>query len=514
MEATRSMLSHADLSNAYWAEAVATATYLHNQIVSVALKSGQTPYQLWFGDKPHLKHLRVFGCVVYVHVPDGERKKLDQKAVKLRFIGYTETTGNYKVWNEEKRKCYVRHDVVFNECDFGKSNVTEVEVEVNEQSAEVQKQEESESESNEHEEIPAAEPLRCSERVSKKPIRYGINEFSNVATHVAYLAAKIDEPTTIECALNGDYSKEWKSAADLEYSSLVENETWDLVRLPKGRTTIGCKWIFRVKYDGKGNIERFKGRLVAQGFSQKYGVDYLEIFSPVARFSSIWILLAFAAKNKLLVHQMDVVSAFLNGELKEEIYMQQPPGYLQSGKEEFICKLRKSIYGLKQSPRCWNAKLSDYLKSLGFKESGADPCVFIKSCKLQIIAVYVDDLILMPETVQEMEEMKEGLASTFRMKDMGELCFCLGINFERNDEGISLCQKQYLMKLLAKYRLSEANTVSTPMDSNVKLEKDDGYSKKVDAVQYYCTQLEQLVLILLLLSVQFQSSMLPPHKHI
>ena len=161
--------------------------------------------------------------------------------------------------------------------------------------------------------------------------------------------------------------------------------------------------------------------------------------------------------------------------------MQQPPGYMHSGKEEFVCKLRTSIYGLKQSPRCLNAKLSDHLKSLGFKEGEADPCVFIKSCKLQIIAVYVDDLILMAETVQEMEEMKEGLASTFRIKDMGELCFCLGINFEQNDEGISLCQKQYLMKLLAKYG---SNTWSTPMDSNVKLQKDDGYSKKVDAVQY------------------------------
>ena len=131
------MLSHADLSNVYWAEAVATATYLCNRMVSVALKSGQTPYHLWFGEKSDLKHLTVFGCVVYAHVPDDERKKLDQKAVKLRFIGYTEISGNYKVWNEDKRKCYIHHDAIFNECDFGKSNTTEVEV--NEQPAEVQK---------------------------------------------------------------------------------------------------------------------------------------------------------------------------------------------------------------------------------------------------------------------------------------------------------------------------------------------------------------------------------------
>ena len=147
--------------------------------------------------------------------------------------------------------------------------------------------------------------------------------------------------------------------------------------------------------------------------------------------------------------------------------------------------------------------------------------MFIKSCKLQIIAVYVDDLILMAETVQEMEEMKEGLASTFRVKDMGELCFCLGINFEQNDEGISPCQKQYLMKLLAKYGLSEANTVSTPMDLNVKLEKDDGYSKKVDAVQYQSMVGSLLHAaratrpdIAFAVSTVSQSSMLPPHKHI
>ena len=147
---------------------------------------------------------------------------------------------------------------------------------VNERPAEVQKQEEDESVSGEHEEQP--EMLRRSERVSKKPVRYGIDEFTNVATHVAYLAAKIEEPSTIECAVNGKYSKEWKSAADLEYSSLMENETWELVKLPKGRQAIGCKWIFRVKYDGDGNVECFKGRLVTQGYSHKHGINYDEIF--------------------------------------------------------------------------------------------------------------------------------------------------------------------------------------------------------------------------------------------
>ena len=204
---------------------------------------------------------------------------------------------------------------------------------------------------------------------------------------------------------------------------------------------------------------------------QRHGVDYGEVFSPVAHLSSIRVLLAFAAENKLQIHQMDVVSAFLNGELKEEIYMRQPPGYELKGKEELVCKLRKSIYGLKQSPCCWNEKLCNHLKSLGFKESGAGSCVFIQSGGkgMKIIAVYVDDLILIAKTLAEIEQVKEGLSETFKMKDMGQLRYCLGINFEVTEQVISLCQKQYLIKLLEKYRLSEANTMATPMDPSVKL---------------------------------------------
>ena len=184
---------------------------------------------------------------------------------------------------------------------------------------------------------------------------------------------------------------------------------------------------------------------------------------------------------------MDVVSTFLNGELKEEIFMQQPPSYVQSGKEELVCKLKKSIYGLKQSPRCWNEKFCEHMRSFGFKESGADPCVFIQENerkKFEIIAVYVHDLILIAETLEEIQQMKKCLSETFKMKDLGEVRYCLGVNFEVDENGINLSQKQYLLRLLEKYGLSEANTVSTPMDPDVKLVKDDKYSKSVDPILY------------------------------
>ena len=490
VEAARSMISHAGLSKTYWAEAVATATYLRNRMVSTALKSGQTPYQLWHGKKPNLKHIRVFGCTVYSHIPDGERKKLDKKAQKLRFIGYTETAGNYKVWDESKQRCYIRHDVIFNESDFETSPATsEQEPASTEESLsnvqiEIENYEDTEVENTQGEQL---QPVRHSQRVRKTPIRYGVDEYADTANYAVDEAIKVEEPVTIEDALSGNHSKEWKSAADLEYSSLLENETWELVKLPEGRKTVGCKWVFRVKYDGEGRVKCFKGRLVAQGYSQKYGIDYDEVFAPVARLSSIRILLAFAVENKMKIHQMDVVSAFLNGKLREEIFMQQPPGYVQSGKEELVCKLKKSIYGLKQSPRCWNEKFCEHMRALGFKESGADPCIFIRENekkKLEIIAVYVDDLILIAETLEEIQHMKDCLSETFKMKDMGELRYCLGVNFELDENGIKLSQKQYLLRLLEKYGLSEANTVSTPMDPNVKLVKDDKYSKGVDPILY------------------------------
>ena len=496
VEAARSMLTHAGLSYAYWAEAVASAAYLRNRMVTTALKSDETPYQRWYGKKPNLQHIRVFGCMVYSHVPEGKRKKLDNRAQMLRFIGYTDTARNYKVWDEETRRSYIRHDVIFNESDFGKpkqcvstkpdeDKQAELELEVTtpEQSEEPPVQEESDEEEE--------QGVRRSQRVKKPVTRFGVDEYADTSTveaqHVAFGVSEIDEPTTNEEALSGDHSQQWKMAADAEYKSLMENKTWELVKLPEGRRAIGCKWVFRVKYDSNGQVKRFKGRLVAQGYSQKYGIDYDETFSPVARFSSIRTLLAFAVEMGMQIHQMDVVTAFLNGDLKEEIYMQQPSGYIQPDKNGLVCKLKKSLYGLKQSPRCWNEKLCEHLKSLGFKESVADPCIFVRQKKeLQIIVVYVDDLILLSKSSEQMQQLKEDLSHRFKMKDLGKLHYCLGISvtLDESSQTIRLNQSRYLVKILEKYGLTEANSVSTSADPNVKLLKDDGCSKKVDSLRY------------------------------
>ena len=184
------------------------------------------------------------------------------------------------------------------------------------------------------------------------PIRYRIDKFVDTA----FLGGgQIEEPQNIEEALEGKLSEKWKEAADSEYKSLMENGTWELVELPSGRRPVGFKWIFKTKHGSDGNVECYKARLVAKGYAQKYD-DYNESFSPVVRYSFVRALLAFAVQNGMLIHQMDVVTAYLNGTLDEEIYMEHPPGYVKEGKEcweRFVCKLKKSNLWLKQSPRCW-----------------------------------------------------------------------------------------------------------------------------------------------------------------
>ena len=172
---------------------------------------------------------------------------------------------------------------------------------------------------------------------------------------------------------------------DIEMKSLKAN---DVVELPKDNKVIGSKWIFKRKINADGSVESYKARLVAQGFSQTHGRDYDETFCPVVRFESIHSVIAVAVQNDLTLHQMDVTSAFLNGTLEEEVFMQQPEGYKSEGETQLVCKLKRSLYGLKQAPRCWNTALDTCLKDMSFNQSSTDPCK-----ELVIVAVYVDDII-------------------------------------------------------------------------------------------------------------------------
>ena len=489
MESARTMMAQAELPECYWAEAVATAAYLRNRVPTRSLKS-TTPYEKWFERKPDLSHIRVFGCMCYAYIPEVNKKgKLSNKAEKLRFIGYSLQTKGYCLIDESTSKVLVRRDVICNESDFqydsSKTKVTDEGTTTSHEQVMVPEDEEPIElpiELQPQEQVVQEQQHRYPRRQRTAPVRYGINKFVDTA----FLdEVQIEEPKSIEEALK---DQEWKEAADSEYQSLMENETWKLVKLPTGRKPVGCKWIFKTKCTSDGKVERYKARLVAKGYTQKPGEDYDETFSPVVRYSSIRTLLAFAVQNGMIIHQMDVVTAFLNGTLDEDIYMEQPPGYIKKGEEHLVCKLKRSLYGLKQSSRCWNTVFKQYMESINFKQCTADPCIFVtgEEADLTIVAVYVDDLIVIAKTPEKIKKIKESLAARFKMKDLGKLHYCLGISIQHDEERGSLWmdQRQYIQSLLKRYGLSQAKTATTPADINVKLVKNDGVSKPVSPVNY------------------------------
>ena len=230
------------------------------------------------------------------------------------------------------------------------------------------------------------------------------------------------DPTSWKEVMASTDKAKWVNAMEKEMESLHANEVRVLVEIPKDRKAVGSQWIYKTKRNANGTIERHKVRLVAQGFSQQYAQDYDETFSLVVRFESLRKVIALTIQNGLKLHQMDVTTAFLNGELKEEVHMKQPEGYVVKGKEGLVCKLKKSIHGLKQSSRCWNSTLDDYLKQIGFLQTAGDPCLYMASeGEMFLIAIYVDDILLAGKSMKRINTVKQALSQKFLVKDMGGL---------------------------------------------------------------------------------------------
>lgn len=286
------------------------------------------------------------------------------------------------------------------------------------------------------------------------------------------LSGQLQDPMTVEDVMKSSHCAEWKRAMDEEYSALIDNNTWTLVDLPRDRKAIKCKWVFRTKSDSDGVINRRKARLVVKGCAQRRGIDYEETFSPVVRYTSIRLLLAIAVRLDLQIDQMDAVTAFLQGDLEEEIYMHQPEGY-EDGSSR-VCLLLRSLYGLKQSSRIWNRKLHGVLILFGLVRSRTDPCIYylIRVGIILIVAVYVDDLMIFSNNLRMKNELKTELSSKFKMKDIGEAKSILGMRVTRNNGSISIDQSKYIQEILEKFNMDDCNPISTPSDVNQKLSKE------------------------------------------
>jgi len=261
-----------------------------------------------------------------------------------------------------------------------------------------------------------------------------------------------------------------------EYDTLRENKTWILVPRPNDKKILTNRWVFKTKTNKNGEIEKYKARLVARGHTQELGIDYEEVFAPVARYETIRTLFAASVNEEMHVHQMDVISAYVQGELNEDIYMEQPEMFIEHGHEEKVCKLLKPLYGLKQSGREWYKKLDSYITEIGGKRTTADPCVYVfgKNNERVIVIVYVDDLILASKELSRLKYIKSKMKSMFKMTDLGQVNNILGINVRREGETgkMHLSQKKYIEELLEKFDMKHAKTASTPMDPNLKITKE------------------------------------------
>ena len=258
---------------------------------------------------------------------------------------------------------------------------------------------------------------------------------------------------------------------ETELESIRENNTWCYADLPKGHKAIGLKWVFKVKRDPGGNVVKYKARLVAKGYAQKQGVDYEEVFGPVARLETVRLILALATQGEWEVHHMDVKSAFLNGDLVEEVYVHQPPGFQNSKYPGKVMKLRKALYGLKQAPRAWNAKLDHELHKLGFVRSEEEHAVYKKGSgsSLLLLGVYVDDLIICGPNKNKIVEFKEQMCRTFSMSDLGMLSYYLGMEVKQSPGQITICQRAYATKIVEQCGMTGCNPADTPMEQNCKL---------------------------------------------
>ena len=418
-----------------------------------------------------------------MHVPKDERHKLDSKSKKCILLGYGEHTKGYRLYDPERRRVLYSRDVKFNENE--KKNETQespnsngggrMELDFSDYTEDSSGKSQVETVTgNDSETVP-----RRSERQRKPPDFYGIRV--NVSSE------KPSEPVTIEEATACSEKAEWMQAIETEMKSLKENDVWELVELPTGRKTVGSKWVYKVKTGAHGSVERYKARLVAQGYTQKFGTDYDETFCPVVRMESLRALLALSVQFGLQLHQVDVTTAFLNGELEEEVYMQQPKGFVGKGEEHLVCKLKKSIYGLKQSPRCWNTALDKQLKEMGFVQSTSDPCIYIDAGgDIFFIGVYVDNIILASRTLERVTEVKEALSQKFDIKDMGKLHFFLGMQVmqDKKTGDTWVGQPAYTENLLAKCGMQDSKPVSTPADPSQKLVKATDGEESVNQQQF------------------------------
>ncbi|KAL6327870.1 hypothetical protein AAG906_026549 [Vitis piasezkii] len=447
LDMVRCMLSNSSLSEFLWGEALRTAAYILNQ--------------LWSERNPAFT-ISMFGDI-------------------LLSISYHQIIESTFVYFEDEVNAdpnFMPREIPFGEeyivIPFPTSHVPNMDVPIVQQPATNQGEHGDQVESG----LPVGDtvvnevPLRRSQRVRRPAISDDYMVYLQEHEYDSYDAF---DPVTYQEAIHCPQFISWKEAMDDEMNSMYMNGVWDLVELPHGYKPVGCKWVFKTKRDSSGKIERYKARLVVKGYSQREGIDFKETFSPVSTKDSFRVIMAIVAHFDLELHQMDVKTAFLNGDLDEEVYMEQPTGFVEVGKEDLVCKLNKSIYGLKQASRQWYLKFDEIITLNGFKENTVDRCIYLRvsGSSYIFLVLYVDDILLASNDPDLLIETKHMLSTHFDMKDLGEASYVLGIKIlrDRANGVLKLSQRTYIEKILKRFNMHNCSSTKAPIVKGDKFSK-------------------------------------------
>lgn len=522
VETGKALLHHAKLPPTFWSFAFQTSVYLINRLPTPVLQF-LCPFEALFRCRPNYSKLRTFGCICYPWLRPYTVSKLEPASRPCIFVGYSLTQSAYKCFDPTTGKVLISRHVRFLEqavADFSHSlpsssseaTPSSLPLSMIRISPPVQQPEPHDAPNSPpqlpeqhslgsdmslaHDVAPENVPRRSSrQRTLSRQLEGFQTELlpslhhqatANVSTKHPLPAETI--PSSVSQALKISH---WRQAMAEEVTALASHGTWDLVPPPENCNLVGCKWVFAVKRKPDGQVERYKARLVAKGFHQRPGVDFHETFSPVIKPVTIRTVLSFALFYKWELRQLDVSNAFLHGTLTKSVFMQQPPGFVDPNHPNHVCRLKKSLYGLRQAPRAWYQTLSSALLRFGFLQSQADHSLFIyrRQGAFLLVLVYVDDIILTGSHKAVLESLVQHLKSTFVLKDLGALTYFLGIEVSRCREGLLLSQHKYMVDLLRRHNMDGSKPVTTPMatSSNLSVSGDvdpKEYRSAIGGLQY------------------------------
>ncbi|KAK2410077.1 putative mitochondrial protein [Trifolium repens] len=488
-ESARVMLHAKNVPYHFWAEAMNTACYVHNR---VTLRKGTTStlYELWKDRKPTVKHFHIFGSECFILADREPRRKLDPKSEKGFFLGYSTNSRAYRVYNTKTQVVMESVNVVVKDSSdkenegVDQGTPVSVNAEPDDGASTPASMNEADERTIEEDSDESARPQATSKgpsvRVQKNhPLDLVIGNpeqgittrrTNDVVANSCFVS--LFEPKNVKEALTDEA---WIEAMQEELNQFERSEVWDLVPRPEDVNVIGTKWVYKNKSDENGTVTRNKARLVAQGYTQIEGLDFDETFAPVARLESIRLLLGVACILKFKLYQMDVKSAFLNGYLQEEVYVEQPKGFVDPEHPNYVYKLKKALYGLKQAPRTWYERLTQFLEEQGYRKGGSDKTLFVKQEKGKFIIaqIYVDDIVFGGMSNAMVQHFVQQMQSEFEMSLVGELTYFLGLQIKQMDDTIFISQSKYARNIIKKFGMDNATHKRTPAPTHLKLTKDE-----------------------------------------